>query len=180
MFEKRVRQVADTVKQMARDIPRDGNAPVSLENGMRMGNGDMRGTATAGGADQFRRDDEMLFAELQQLVDEGKTWISNAAAAPLMPPSAQGSRWQTHLSAWLDPLPPAPVMPVRAEEPSWPNLSGWGQEQPSAQARDKGNAGPITRAALKRDNKASPPESGSQSGTPPGFGWGDLLPEPKD
>lgn len=180
MFEKRVRQVADTVKQMARDIPREGNAPVSLENGMRVGNGDMRGTATAGGVEQFRRDDEMLFAELQQLVNEGKTWISNAA--PLMPPSAQESRWQTQMSGWLDPPPPGPSMPVRADEPSFPNSSGWAQEPPSAQASDKAKVGPITRAALKRDNKASPPESlsQSQSGTPPGLGWGDLLPEPKD
>jgi hypothetical protein len=81
MFEKRVRQVADTVKRMAMDIPREENVALSLEECKRMANDDAEDTVNPG-VEQTRREDRLLFAELQSLVNEGRILMSSAPSTP--------------------------------------------------------------------------------------------------
>lgn len=81
MFEKRVRQVADTVKRMAMDIPRENNVAMPLEECKKMAKGDTEGVVNRG-AEQIQREDKLLFAELQDLVNEGRTWMSDMLPTP--------------------------------------------------------------------------------------------------
>lgn len=84
MFEKRVRQVADTVKRMAMDIPRDSedNVTLSLEECKRMMAEDAAEGTVNPGLEQTRQEDRLLFAELQNLVNEGRACMSSAPSTP--------------------------------------------------------------------------------------------------
>lgn len=169
MFEKRVRQVADTIKRMAGDIPREGDAQASLEGRVRKMGGGTRGNVTAG-AEQFQRDDEILFAELLRLVNESRTWIANVPHA--MPVHDERSSKPLYSLEWLDAPPPA--VP---QDSGWATYStGWYDGPSSAQVSIEPEAQARTGVALSIDKK----HSHSQSESPDGLGWDDMLPELKN
>ncbi|KAK5056051.1 hypothetical protein LTR84_012602 [Exophiala bonariae] len=167
MFEKQVRQVADTVKRMASDVPQQMPAQTSPDGRTRLGDGDTTGNAPAE-VQQLQHDDELLFAELLRLVNESRIWITSVPKA--MHIDDEGCGEPLYTSEHLDERPP----PGPKDTTSGPTHStSWYDGPPSAQIIIEPKAKPATRRALARNDK----DSQSQPPTPEGFGWDDLLPE---
>jgi len=77
MFEKRIRQVADTVKRMASEIRMEKTVAISLEECRKVAKGDVEAVRNLKSA-QYQSENEELLGELQALVNDGRTWISSA------------------------------------------------------------------------------------------------------
>lgn len=149
MFEKRVRQVADTVKWMAKDIPKEETAAMSLEECKKIAKGDMEAKGNLS-SERYQRDDKKLVAELEDLANEGRIWISNA-------PSSSTSRSDDEVD-WS----------TRQQNTG----RGWYDGPAAREANFK------LEDAYRKPESMSNKDAPSQSQSTDGLSWSDLLPEP--